>query len=449
MKNVLITPDGIQKNLKSFRPLDALCEYIWNGFDAEATEVCVDLHENELGLVNMITVRDNGTGIQYEDLETKFQRFNDSTRIVSGDKITKSLPRGQRGIGRLTFFAFAQSCRWETVYEKDGKRYAYHIEMQKDSINQYNDNDGRLPVETSDNTGTSVIFTQIDTVDPKEIVEKMKTEFFWFLELKKPKGFRILVNNVPITYEDYVEERVKIEIDNSEMRNSYDILLVKWREKLGNEYSRLYFLDGKGNEKYKETTKLNRQKDQFYHSVYITSDYFDDFYFETPEIDGQTALFSNRSDEEYKKLIDCINEKLILYRKKYLKAASEKYIAGLVDSRIYPNIDNSTMLGEFKRRQLDDLVGTLYSAQPKIFTGLSDDNKKIVLNLLNLVMENENKPELYEVLKQVIDLDDEELKELADILRYTSLSNITKTVQMLKDRQEVIQVLNTTIRVIR
>ena len=32
MKNVLITPEGIQKNLKNIKPLDAICEYIWNGF---------------------------------------------------------------------------------------------------------------------------------------------------------------------------------------------------------------------------------------------------------------------------------------------------------------------------------------------------------------------------------------------------------------------------------
>ena len=49
MKSVLITPEGIQKNLKNVKPLDAICEYIWNGFDAEATVVKIKLHENGLG----------------------------------------------------------------------------------------------------------------------------------------------------------------------------------------------------------------------------------------------------------------------------------------------------------------------------------------------------------------------------------------------------------------
>lgn len=37
MKNVLITPEGIQKNLKNIKPLDAICEYIWNGANSART----------------------------------------------------------------------------------------------------------------------------------------------------------------------------------------------------------------------------------------------------------------------------------------------------------------------------------------------------------------------------------------------------------------------------
>lgn len=441
MKNVLITPDGIQRNLRSFKPIEALCEYIWNGFDAGANIVSIELNKNELGLINMITIQDNGSGIAFEDLEIKFQRFNDSTRLVPGEKINKTLPRGRRGIGRLTFFAFAQRCRWETVYAINDKHFAYHIDMAKDSINQYDDNGGKKPQETTEPTGTKVLFTQIDTIDKDEVVHVLKTQFFWFLELEKKQNYKILVDGEPLVYEDFVEERVKLIVDEDEYTHKYDITLVKWKEKLGTEYSRLYFLDSEGKEKYKETTKLNRQKDQFYHSVFIESDYFDDFCFDTPEIEGQTAIFANKSDDEYKKIIDFINGKLVSYRKKYLKEASEKYISTLVDSKVYPEIDRSTVLGEFKRQQLDDLVGTLYIAQPKIFTGLSDENKKIVLGLLNLIMETGDKPELYKILQQVIDLEEDELKKLSDILRYTSLSNITKTIQLLKDRQEVIQAL--------
>ena len=123
MKSVLITPEGIQKNLKNVKPLDAICEYIWNGFDAGATEVKVELHENELGLINMITVSDNGIGINFDELKYKFQPFNDSRKADMSSKNNHSLPHGRKGIGRLTFFAFSQTARWDTIYECNKKKY--------------------------------------------------------------------------------------------------------------------------------------------------------------------------------------------------------------------------------------------------------------------------------------------------------------------------------------
>ena len=51
-----------------------------------------------------------------------------------------------------------------------------------------------------------------------------------------------------------------------------------------------------------------------------------------------------------------------------------------------------------------------------------------MIHLLQLIMDNSNKPELFEVLQQVIDLDEDEIKELAEVLKYTTLNNITKVI---------------------
>ena len=59
MQNVLITPEGIQKNLQNIKPLDSICEYIWNGFDAAASEIRIVFHNNELGIVEKIEITNN------------------------------------------------------------------------------------------------------------------------------------------------------------------------------------------------------------------------------------------------------------------------------------------------------------------------------------------------------------------------------------------------------
>ena len=56
----------------------------------------------------------------------------------------------------IDIFSFAQMARWDTVYEKGGKKYQYYIDMNKDSLNEYDDTGGKEPVETSASVGTKL-----------------------------------------------------------------------------------------------------------------------------------------------------------------------------------------------------------------------------------------------------------------------------------------------------
>lgn len=437
MQEVSITTEGIQKNLKNFKPLDALCEYIWNGFDAQADTVWVNLHKNELGLINMLSVIDNGTGIAYEELGIKFKPFNDSKKADNSKKSNHSIPHGRQGIGRLTFFSFAQCARWNTVYSKKQERYEYYISMDKDSLNQYDDNGGKKPIITEERTGTEVVFTQLQEFSKEEIIQRIKEEFFWFLELNRNKSYKIIVDGELITYEEFVVKRIKFKPE-VELTHNYEIYIVQWNQSLGKEFSKFYFINSQNEEQYKEATRLNKKSDEFYHSIYVKSDYFDNFYFEK-EDEGQINLLPNRNEAEFKSLLECIYEFLYKFRKQYLKESSDKFISKLVDSHIYPEFNENNFIDTYRKKELDGLVGTLFSVKPKIFTNLSDDNKKITIGLLKLIMDSEDKDNLFVVLKQVIDLDEDELKELAGVLKYTSLSNVAKVVKLIEDRQKVIQ----------
>ena len=47
-------------------------------------------------------------------------------------------------------------------------------------------------------------------------------------------------------------------------KETYDVRFVQWKQKLGNEYSRIYYLGSDNKERYKETTKLNKRADHFF-----------------------------------------------------------------------------------------------------------------------------------------------------------------------------------------
>lgn len=61
---------GITKDCK-----DAVCEYIWNSFEAGASKVSVSMTGSPLREAMSLVVADNGTGIAFDNLDRTFGTF--------------------------------------------------------------------------------------------------------------------------------------------------------------------------------------------------------------------------------------------------------------------------------------------------------------------------------------------------------------------------------------
>jgi hypothetical protein len=59
---VEIQPDFLERQAKA-QPIAAIAELIWNGLDADATAITVDLEDDNLSGLSRIIVTDNGHGI--------------------------------------------------------------------------------------------------------------------------------------------------------------------------------------------------------------------------------------------------------------------------------------------------------------------------------------------------------------------------------------------------
>lgn len=132
---------------------------------------------------------------------------------------------------------------------------------------------------------------------------------------------------------------------------------------------------------------------------------------------------------------------MISKRRQYLKKASTNYISKLVENEIYPNFEKNTMLGNYQKKQLDSIVEALYAAEPKIFTSLNTPQKKIFIQLLNTIMESNDKDGLFNIIDNVINLEDEEITDFSNILKDTTLNHITNTIKLLEDRVKAVQAL--------
>ena len=67
-----VTNKSIQKLITIGNYKEGICEYIWNSFDAEATEVDIKFNRNELEEIESIVISDNGSGINHDMLDKTF-----------------------------------------------------------------------------------------------------------------------------------------------------------------------------------------------------------------------------------------------------------------------------------------------------------------------------------------------------------------------------------------
>lgn len=429
---------GIKRVLRKYKPEEAIAEYVWNGYDATATNVSINILQNSIYGVEEISISDNGYGIPFSQLNTKFKPFFESNKIIiRNSESNSSSYHGKNGVGRLTFFTFAGKAVWETVYEEEDKKYKYSIQIKRDGLNDYIATE---PTEVDKNTelGTEVRFFQINEDLQISIMKRfLNIEFCWFLELMKNNKFKLLINDEPIDYSEILEDRDvrKYKYNNME----FEVIFCRWSQKLNGEYSKYYYLDGSNKEKFKENTTLNNKGDNFYHSVYVTSTLFDDFDFSA--VTGQMRLKiagSSREDEAFKYIKREIDNLIREKRTPFIKKYAKRFLKTVEEKEAYPDFDESNPVDNFKKECLDELISTVYYVEPKILSGLNKPQLKTIIRMFALIMESGERDSFVKIIDSVVNMSKDERAELAEALEYTTMSNISRTIIMLKDRAQAV-----------
>ena len=432
-EKIILGSNGIKRVLRKFSPVEAIAEYIWNGYDADATKIDVQIDANAIEGINKITIIDNGCGIDFRSLDKKFKPFYESNKMLyKNENNNSSLIHGKNGIGRLTFFTFARVAKWTTVYNDDNRTFKYTIEIAENGLDDYAASE---PKELQDgSTGTVVEFDDInEEVLASEIIEFVKTDFAWFIELNQKRNIQLLFNGKKLDYSNLLKDK-----EYKQYRYEgyeFDIVFCRWEKKLHQEYSKYYYLNSNGMEVYKENTTLNNKGDDFFHSVYISSTLFDNFSFS--KSNGQLRLEivgKNREDEAFKYIKREIDKYIREKRNPFIRVSTKKFLDKLEDKEAYPEYNLNNPVDKYKKECLDELLSTVYYIEPRLLGGLDNKQIKVVVRMFDILMENGEIDSFVEIMENVIDMTAEERDELADTLKYTSLSRVNKTVQLLKDR---------------
>jgi hypothetical protein len=444
---IQITAHGIEKVLRSQKFTEknlykAISEFIWNGFDADASKIIVNVEIGNTGKLTKLVIEDNGLGINFDELDTKFNPFFDSEKFVEIIEKNYSKPHGRRGIGRLTFFTFSGSAEWSTTYQSKEEKFKYTISINSNNLKQYSLSP-KTKARSNESLGTTVSFDRIlhsakTNFELDQLEKYLSLEFGWWLKLNESKKFEIILNKKKLDYLKVANSTHSFEII-SKNGTKFEINYVQWKEKIHNEFSKFYYVGSDNNERYKENTTLNNKSDEFFHSVFIKSSYFDRFSF-LPIEEKQSALVENRTSETYKQIMQEIENFLRKVRKPFLKETSYKLIEELQKDELIPK-EPETELGKLEKEDLSGVLKAIYEIQPKVFSQLNYEQKKTILELLKLMLNSDDRKNLVTIIDSLVKLEPDERKELSDLLEVTTLSNIIKTLNLIKHRFEVIQII--------
>lgn len=465
-QKVTVTDNSIKSGVTSDAN-KAICEYIWNGFDAHAHHVSVEYDATSLGAITSLVIKDDGDGIDRATLSDTFGRYQDSVKKKSFQ--WSSQVKGHRGKGRYSFNCFATGAEWETVFRnEDGQLIKHTITINGNDNDHYNDHsdEGGAKVVHDVPTGTEVHFINVDKItsaffESKEFIGYLQREFAVFLKLNENRGYTLTVNELPIDCNTVIAEAdtktIRLYDEKLKTGHEFQLTFIRWYEKMKENYS-VYYLNEEGLERYEETTRLNKKDTGFHHSVYVSSPYFE--YFaptsKTGTEDGEEQpekseaqlriefeghhVTKNDKDKVFKEL-----------KKKVADWLSEKqklFIAEVGGKELWHRFENKGVVkmpeNEYEQPLFNELKNTvigIYSVQPKLFTNLGDDQAKALVGCLRLLLQTNKRDDVITILEQITKMSDEERRKLSTILKTTELSSITNTIDLLQNRAKTVSAL--------
>lgn len=418
-----IGDEGIKKHFRSVEPWQPVFELAWNGFDAKATTVKIDVRENDMHSLESVTVLDDGEGIDLEHMEDNFGKFNDSL------KKEDMAQQGAHGRGRLSFYLLSRRAAWWTKFK--GQNAV--IEIKDDNLIKY---DGKEIDEAAQRRqlaeqigGTLVELGGIHTNLPEanQLHEKLSVEFGWFLALNE--GRKLFLNGELVIVPSHEISEKKIEVGNT----VFDVKVIRWNEKPTSENSKIYLLDSGGRVRYKQLSSFNK-KANFFVSIYVQSPWADNF-----SEDGDN-LFNSGShstdSEEWRKLTNPLYEFIAQVYDKFLRDFVERELKKYDEDGIFPIYSGlEPHYAKWRAENTREIVRLVYLSDPSVMTTLNKKQRKILVRLLDrLSVSNENDA-LFQIISEVLDLDESSLNRLAQQLTHTQLENIISTIELIQRRQ--------------
>lgn len=261
---------GITKDCQN-----AVCVFIWNGYEAQAKEIFVSFEGVDMQEAPYLRIDDNGVGICHSTLHTTFGSFLSSQKKHKRIRIKSQTNKGK---GRFSYTAFSHSATWNTVYCEGGKKYEYSIVLDSTNKAIVQESDV-VEIESSAKTiGTSVTIPLSDAkihdlLSFAKMRNKLLEEFAWYLYLNKDAGIKLNYAGNDVDYNEYIDADLSRHETVQIQNHAFLIDVVVWKSRIENT-SKIYYINNTNEITDAENTSFNKNAVNFFHGVFVKSDYF-------------------------------------------------------------------------------------------------------------------------------------------------------------------------------
>ncbi len=420
---VRVENDHIQR-ITTARPLAAISELIWNAYDADATEVSVELEKTAITELGSILVTDNGTGIPFETIEDSFQKLGGSWKRLGAKTASGRVVHGEKGQGRFKAFSLGESVEWTSSH--GGQRFT--IFGQKSNLKNFEVSE---PVATSSQGCTVAIREVIKDFEiwaADGFADRIRDIFA--LQLYDDPRFRIIYDGVALDAREAIASvtHYSIAVDQGDRTLEATLDIVEWKRSI----DRKLMLCLPGRFSFYEMPP-GVQARGFEFTAYLTAEHFQQLAENHTEGLVELDLASNA-------LVETAKARLREHFRAKEVARSRDKIQEWVEAAIYPYEGAAASPIEINERQLFDVVALNLADFSADFEKSPAKQKKLVLQLIKSAIETDA-TNLLSILEKVIDLPKERQEELADLLRKTSLTAVINAAKAVTDRLDFLRAL--------
>jgi len=428
-----ITHEGIRKHFTRWTkdPFQSIIELIANGFDADAKRVDVIVDHNYLHGLESVTVLDNGLGIDIDQCDSHFSRFNESSKHGDDDV------QGAHGKGRLAFHLLCSSASWFTKCQKSNSIIRIESQRLRNFTAEEIANDNQHALLGPMDSGTCVVLKHFHKNLPEEemIKSRLESYFGWRLVLNPDRKLTINGKEAEIPECRVIEKELFID----DIRFKVDF--IRWIEKPGQEKSYNYVVNNQGRILNRDFSSFNK-KPLFYLSTYARSDWFDNFDKNNASLNFSGMAQENEESPEFKKLKKIINEISDEIYEEFLREFVDEKIEEYDSKGYFPNHDSmSKSEADWRKGNTKSFVKNLYIADPSIFNNTKEKPLKILIALIDKILVSNENDTIFYVIGEILDLSKGQVELLSEQIRNSSLDNIVSTIEILQKREFAVQKL--------